>query len=111
VLLDQLEPLLAAEGIRLLSPSELTPSRSDSSTWYFTGRSWPIVTPLAIDPGHPFPHLGNRSLCLIASLTPSTPSPLPQAALSVVHIPDLGGAALRPAAAPPGSSPSSCSST
>jgi polyphosphate kinase len=85
--LDQLEPLLAAEGIRLLSPSELTPEQERFLDAYFHRTVWPVVTPLAIDPGHPFPHLGNRSLCLIASLTPSTPSPLPQAALSVVHIP------------------------
>jgi len=85
--LDQLEPLLAAEGIRLLSPAELTPEQERHLDAYFHRTVVPVVTPLAIDPGHPFPHLGNRSLCLIASLTPSTPSPLPQAALSVVHIP------------------------
>jgi len=85
--LDQLEPLLAAEGIRLLSPAELTPEQGRYLDAYFHRTVVPVVTPLAIDPGHPFPHLGNRSLCLIASLTPSTPSPLPQAALSVVHIP------------------------
>jgi polyphosphate kinase len=85
--LDQLEPLLAAEGVRLLSPAELTPEQEKFLDAYFHKTVLPVVTPLAIDPGHPFPHLGNRSLCLIASLTPSTPSPLPQAALSVVHIP------------------------
>jgi polyphosphate kinase len=85
--LDQLEPLLAAEGIRVLSPAELTPEQKRFLDDYFHRTVLPVVTPLAIDPGHPFPHLGNRSLCLVASLTPSAPSPLPQAALSVVHIP------------------------
>ena len=85
--LEQLEPLLAAEGIRLLSPAELTPEQETFLDAYFHRTVMPVVTPLAIDPGHPFPHLGNRSLCLIASLTPSTPCALPQAALSVVHIP------------------------
>ena len=85
--LDQLEPMLAAEGIRVLSPAELTPAQETFLDEHFQRTVLPIVTPLAIDPGHPFPHLGNRSLCLIASLTPSTPSPLPHAALSVVHIP------------------------
>jgi polyphosphate kinase len=79
--LEQLEPLLAAEGIRLLSPAELTPEQEKFLDGYFHRTVMPVVTPLAIDPGHPFPHLGNRSLCLIASLTPSTPCPLPQAAL------------------------------
>ena len=85
--LDQLEPLLAAEGIRLLSPAELTPEQEKFLDGYFHRIVLPVVTPLAIDPGHPFPHLGNRSLCLIASLSPTTACALPQAALSVVHIP------------------------
>ena len=46
-----------------------------------------MLTPLAIDPGHPFPHLANRSLCLVASIRPTVPSPLPHASLAVVHIP------------------------
>jgi polyphosphate kinase len=45
------------------------------------------VTPLAIDPGHPFPYLANRSLCLIFSLRATIPSRLPHTNLSVVHIP------------------------
>jgi polyphosphate kinase len=85
--LEQLEPLLAAEGIRLVSSAELTPEQEKFLDAYFHRTVLPVVTPLAIDPGHPFPHLGNRSLCLIASLTPSAPSPLPYTALSVVHIP------------------------
>ena len=89
--LDQLEPLLAAQGIRLVSPGELTPEQEKSLDAYFHRTVMPVVTPPAIDPGHPFPHLGNRSLCLIASLTPSTSSALPQAALSVVHIPTQVG--------------------
>ncbi len=45
------------------------------------------MTPLAIDPGHPFPHLVNRALCLVVSLRPTEPSLLPSAALAVIHIP------------------------
>jgi polyphosphate kinase len=85
--LEQLEPLLAAEGIRLVSAADLTPEQEKFLDAYFHRIVLPVVTPLAIDPGHPFPHLANRSLCLIVSLTPSAPSPLPQAALSVVHTP------------------------
>src|SRR5499426_1060486 len=85
--LDQLEPLLATEGIRLLEPSKLTAEQEGFLDEYFQKTLLPVVTPLAIDPGHPFPHLANRSLCLIVSLTAATPSPLPQAVLAVVHIP------------------------
>jgi polyphosphate kinase len=85
--LDQLEPLLRAEGIRVLDPKELDGDQERYLDAYFQRTLRPVVTPLAIDPGHPFPHLGNRSLCLVASLLPSAPSPLPHAALSIVHIP------------------------
>ncbi|MGH7339458.1 MAG: RNA degradosome polyphosphate kinase, partial [Candidatus Rokuibacteriota bacterium] len=54
---------------------------------YFRRTLLPVVTPLAIDPGHPFPHLGNRMLCLVVSLHASEPSALPGTTLSVVHIP------------------------
>jgi polyphosphate kinase len=70
----------------VLTVAELTPEQERFLDGYFHRTVLPVVTPLAIDPGHPFPHLGNGSLCLVASLTPSAPSPLPQAALSVVHI-------------------------
>src|SRR5260370_19578165 len=47
----------------------------------------PVPTPLGIDPGHPFPHPANRSLCLIVSVKPVAPSVLPHATLTVVRIP------------------------
>ena len=53
--LDQLEPLLAAEGIRLLDPTEITPEQEKFLDDYFQRTLLPVVTPLAIDPGHPFP--------------------------------------------------------
>ena len=40
---------------------------------YFRRTLLPVVTPLAIDPGHPFPHLVNRALCLVVSLAPTEP--------------------------------------
>src|SRR5437868_2819491 len=46
-----------------------------------------VLTPLAVDPGHPFPYLGNRSLCLVASIRAAVPSVLPHSTLSVIHIP------------------------
>lgn len=54
---------------------------------FFHRTLYPIVTPLAIDPGHPFAYLANRSLCLIFSLRATIASRLPHTDLSVVHIP------------------------
>ena len=85
--LDQLEPLLAAEGIRLLAPKDLNLEQEHFLGNYFQRTLLPVVTPLAIDPGHPFPHLANRTLCLVVSLRSSVASPLPDTTLSVIHIP------------------------
>lgn len=85
--LEDLQPRLAAEGIRILGPTDLTEEQKRFLQDYFRRTLYPIVTPLAIDPGHPFPHLANRALCLVASLRRSIPSHLPNTSLSVVHLP------------------------
>src|SRR5262245_20415244 len=85
--LDDLQPRLAAEGVRLLRSSDISADQACFLEDYFRRTLFPVVTPLAIDPGHPFPHLANRSLCLVVSLRAAAPSRLPDASLSVVHIP------------------------
>ena len=85
--LEELGPILASEGIRLVRPKEATPEQERFLEEYFHRTLLPVLTPLAIDPGHPFPHLANRSLCLIVSVRPVTTSALPAATLTVVHIP------------------------
>jgi len=85
----RLEPMLAAEGVRLVRPKDVTAEQASFLTSYFERTVLPVVTPLAIDPGHPFPHLANRSLCLLVTLEPAGPSSLPSARLSVLHIPTI----------------------
>jgi len=85
--LDELQPRLAAEGVRIVRPADLTEEQAHFLASYFRRTLFPVLTPLAIDPGHPFPHLANRSLCLVAALSSSTPSQLPDTTLSVVHLP------------------------
>jgi polyphosphate kinase len=48
----------------------------------------PVLTPLAIDPGHPFPHLRNKSLNIIAALSGSGTSPS-SPAFAVVQVPQV----------------------
>ena len=85
--LEELGPILASEGIRLVRPKEVTPEQERFLEEYFQRTLLPVLTPLAIDPGHPFPHLANRSLCLFVSVKPVTASALPHTTLTVVHIP------------------------
>jgi polyphosphate kinase len=85
--LEELAPRLAAEGVHLVRPKEVDEAQQAFLEEYFRRSILPVLTPLAIDPGHPFPYLGNRSLCLVASIRPSIPSALPSTSLAVVHIP------------------------
>ena len=85
--LEELGPILASEGIRLVRPKEVTAEQERFLEDYFRRTLMPILTPLAVDPGHPFPHLANRALCLVVTVKPVTASVLPHATLTVVHIP------------------------
>jgi polyphosphate kinase len=85
--LNTILPKLTSEGIHLIHPEEMSGEQERFLEDYFHRTLYPIVTPLAIDPGHPFPYLANRSLCLIFSLRATITSRLPHTDLSVVHIP------------------------
>jgi polyphosphate kinase len=85
--LEKIQPLLAAEGIRLVQPHEASAEQHRFLEEYFRRTLLPVLTPLAYDPGHPFPHLANRTLCLVVSLQRGAPSALPYTPLSLVHIP------------------------
>src|ERR1700758_3237184 len=61
-------PALEREGIRLLAPEDLTEAHRNHLTEVFRREVFPVLTPLAIDPGHPFPHLLNKSLNLAVVL-------------------------------------------
>jgi len=87
VFLNTVLPPLTREGVHLVRPEELTGQQEQFLEEFFQRTLYPIITPLAIDPGHPFPYLANRSLSLVVSLRPVAPSPLPHTELSIVHIP------------------------
>ena len=59
-----LRPLLAAEGIHFLEPAEYTPAIDAWLAQFFKDHIFPVLTPLAFDPGHPFPYISNLSMNL-----------------------------------------------
>jgi len=62
---EQIEPGLREKaGIAILRPPQLTVDQRALLQTHFTKEVWPVLTPLAVDQGHPFPALRNRSLNL-----------------------------------------------
>jgi polyphosphate kinase len=57
----ELRPLLAAEGIYFLEIGDWTPVVREFLAAYFSREICPVLTPLAFDPGHPFPFISNLS--------------------------------------------------
>ena len=61
---DMLRPLLAAERIRILDKDDYTPAVTRYLHDYYQRNIHPVLTPLAFDPGHPFPFISNLSMNL-----------------------------------------------
>lgn len=57
-------PELKMAGIQILQFDELTDEQKTDAREYFRKKIFPVLTPLAFDPGHPFPHISNLSLNL-----------------------------------------------
>jgi len=65
---EELLPALRSEGIRVVKRGELT---RDQAAWvedYFATQALPVLTPLGLDPAHPFPNVQNKGLNFIVSL-------------------------------------------
>ena len=59
---DEILPALRAEGIDLLRWGQLTADERARMDELFTERIYPVLTPLAVDPSHPFPYISGLSL-------------------------------------------------
>jgi polyphosphate kinase len=60
----QLLPELREAGIQILDYSDLRPEQRATADGYFAEVIFPVLTPLAFDPGRPFPHISNLSVNL-----------------------------------------------
>ena len=65
----ELHPQLSAAGIGLLRIDELNKEEKERLSDLFAKRIFPVLTPLAFDPGHPFPYISNLSLNLAVVVT------------------------------------------
>ncbi|MBI3568068.1 MAG: polyphosphate kinase 1 [Gemmatimonadetes bacterium] len=65
---EQLLPGLAAHGVRLLGIGDLTAAERQQVDAFFEQNVYPVLTPLAVDPGHPFPYISNLSISLAVEL-------------------------------------------
>jgi polyphosphate kinase len=89
----ELEPALRSHGVSVLKPEELTPAeRTWLGTW-FIDRVFPVLTPLAIDPAHPFPFIPSMSLVMVLRLSQEDGTsmrallPLPQQVERCIRLP------------------------
>ncbi|AQT82922.1 RNA degradosome polyphosphate kinase [Mycolicibacterium litorale] len=64
VFLESVRPALAEEGISIVTWSELTDAERSELSTYFHEQVFPVLTPLAVDPAHPFPFVSGLSLNL-----------------------------------------------
>jgi polyphosphate kinase len=86
VFTTQILPELGRNGVHLLDWSALSDFQRQAAEDYFQKNLFPVLTPLAVDPGHPFPFLSNLSTSLGIMLRPPSSSEL---LFARVKVPDI----------------------
>ncbi len=66
---DNLLPLLSSQRIHILDYEQLDEQQRNTMREYFENEIFPVLTPLAVDSSHRFPHISNRSLNLAVVIT------------------------------------------
>jgi polyphosphate kinase len=64
VFIDDIKPQLKEKGIKIVRWTALEESEKSSLSEYFQNQIFPVLTPLAVDPAHPFPYISGLSLNL-----------------------------------------------
>ena len=83
---DSLVPELAEHGIQFLDPALLGTTDREWIDAYYREKVHPVLTPLAVDPSHPFPQVLNKSLNLITRVT-ATQNGEVKRRLAIVQVP------------------------
>jgi polyphosphate kinase len=101
---EELLPELRANSIHLLTADEMNGEQRAAARAHFIAQVFPALTPLAIDPGHPFPHLRNKSLNLAVMLGPEEGArrrrEVREKSMAVVQVPSVMGRLVRLPAKP-----------
>jgi polyphosphate kinase len=84
---QQLRPLLHEAGIRVLSWNELDAEARKHATAFYQREVDPLLTPITIDPAHPFPRVLNKALCLAMLLRVKRRGSASGTVLGVVTVP------------------------
>jgi polyphosphate kinase len=61
---DELLPALAKQKIKVTSTGELDAKALKFTKTFYDRRVYPMLTPVTVDPSHPFPHVLNKALCI-----------------------------------------------
>ena len=95
----ELRELLAEAGLVVAEPGTLSPADRAWLEVYFMDRVFPVLTPLAVDPAHPFPFIANLALCMVLKLvreedggTMRALLPLPPQVERFIRLPAAAGA-------------------
>ncbi len=65
---NQLRHLLRQDGVSVVEPSELTPDETAWLRQHFKEHIFPVLTPIAVDPAHPFPFIPNAGFAMVLQL-------------------------------------------
>ena len=65
---EDIRPALAEHNVKILGWDELNSDQQERLTRYFRHQIYPVLTPLAVDPSHPFPYISGLSLNLAVIL-------------------------------------------
>src|SRR6266576_386791 len=87
ILNDEVLPGLAAGGVEYVRLDDLTEAERRHVDTLFRASIAPVLTPLAIDPGHPFPHVHNKSLNIALVIERRNGGPKPRRHFAVVQVP------------------------
>ena len=99
---EELIPALETNHIRLLNLADLSLEQRAQLDTFFAEKVFPVLTPLAFDPGRPFPHISNLSLNIAVAVR----EPGGSEHFARVKVPDTLPQLL-PVAVPPGGNPTS----